>query len=122
MTIRGGPNVIGVTAAGRPIITSTGYCAHFERQMSALITIRECWYCMHADFRDNTALQKDYGVCRREGDKLSSKLTDDDLEAVVGGVIVESAQAVYKCQCGAVFCCPLAECPICYSTEIQKIK
>lgn len=122
MTTRGGPDVIGVTAAGRPIITSTGCCAQFERQKSALITVRECWYCKHADFRENTALQKDYGICRRERGKPSPKLSDDDLDTVVGGVAAESGQAEYKCQCGAVFCCPMAKCPICHSTEIQKTK
>lgn len=120
MTARGIPDVIGVTAAGRPIITSIGCCAHFERQNSVLGCTRECWYCKYADFRENTALQKQYGVCRRERGKPSPKLSDDDLDAVVGGVAAEPEQIAYKCQCGAVFCCPIAECPICHSTEIQK--
>lgn len=119
MTARGIPDVIGVTAVGRSIITSTGCCTHFERQNSVLGCTQECWYCKYADFRENTVQQKQYGVCRREGGKLFAKLSDDELDEVVGGILA-SEQIVYKCQCGAVFCCPMVECPICHSTEIQK--
>lgn len=128
MTARGIPDVIGVTAAGRPIIKSTGYCAHFERQQSALTGARECWYCKYADFREDTVLQKHYGICKWEQGRLSPRLSDDDLDTVVGGVTAESAQTAYaanqgyKCECGAVFCCPITECPICHNTNIQKIK
>ncbi len=128
MTARGIPDVIGVTAAGRPIIKSTGCCAHFERQQSALAGARECWYCKYADFREDTALQKHYGICRREQGRLSPKLSDDDLDAVVGGMTAESDQTTYapdhgsKCECGALFCRLITECPICHNTNIQKSK
>ncbi len=126
MTTRGIPDVIGITALGRPIITSTGCCAYFERQNSALACTRECWYCKYADFRENTALQKRYGICRRERGKSSPMLSEDDLDEVVGGLVSESGQMGYntndgyKCQCGAIFCCQITECPICHNTNIQK--
>ncbi|QOX63008.1 hypothetical protein FRZ06_06455 [Anoxybacterium hadale] len=122
MTSRQTPDVIGTSAAGWWIITSTGCCANFERQESALACARECWYCKYADFRENTALQKHYGTCRRKSSKPSVKLSDEDLDEVVGGVSVESDQASYQCQCGAVFSFRVNECPICYNREIQKIQ
>lgn len=64
MTARGIPDVVGMTDAGRPIITSTGCCGHFERQKGALASARECWYCKYADFRENTEQQTHYGICR----------------------------------------------------------
>lgn len=48
MTARGIPDVVGMTEAGRPIITSTGCCGHFERQKGALASARQCWYCKYA--------------------------------------------------------------------------
>lgn len=120
MTVRDGPDIIGMTAAGQPIIKSTGCCEHFERQRSTLACTQECWYCKYADFRENTALQKNYGVCRLKGCIPSPKLSDDDLDTVVGGMTTEVGQAKYKCECGAVFCCAMTECPICHSTKIRK--
>ncbi len=125
MTARGIPDVVGMTEAGRPIITSTGCCGHFERQNGALTSARECWYCKYADFRENTEQQTHYGICRLKRSKPSPKLSDDELDAAVGG-IGESGQAIpagggYQCKCGAVFYCPIPECPVCHNTEIRKI-
>ena len=119
MTARGSLTVIGMTGEGLPIIKSTGCCPHFERQKSTLACTQECWYCKNADFREDTALQKHFGICRREQSKRKTKHSDSDLDAVVGGVAVESEQIAYQCQCGAVFYCPISECPICHSKETK---
>lgn len=45
-------------------IRATDCCGFFERREGALLTIRECWYCIHGSFLQGTDDPHQPGFCK----------------------------------------------------------
>lgn len=56
--------VIGITDEGYPIVTEEFGCPHWAGSGRGLASLRECWYCRHADFRKRTDVTLAQSVCR----------------------------------------------------------